>query len=110
VITSTKGWYKTRAWASIRAKRLQRDGWQCRMCKAMLGTGRKSDDGPVRAAVVDHVIPHKGDRALFFNTDNTQALCKECHDTRKQRAERLGYDPTPGDDGWPTDPAHPAAG
>ena len=44
------------------------------MCAAMLGTGRKSDDGPVRAAVVDHVIPHKGDRALFFNTDNTQAL------------------------------------
>jgi 5-methylcytosine-specific restriction protein A len=30
--------------------------------------------------VVDHVIPHKGDRALFWDeANNWQALCARCH-------------------------------
>ena len=31
------------------------------------------------ATEVDHVIPHKGNRALFWDRDNLQSLCKECH-------------------------------
>lgn len=39
--------------------------------------------GIVQAAnVVDHVIPHKGNLNLFWNSDNWQALCKSCHDTK----------------------------
>ena len=35
-----------------------------------------------RATVVDHIIPHRGDRKLFWDPDNWQALCKPCHDRK----------------------------
>lgn len=34
----------------------------------------------------DHIIPHRGDVDLFWNSANHQALCKQCHD-KKTRAE-----------------------
>jgi 5-methylcytosine-specific restriction endonuclease McrA len=39
-------------------------------------------DRYITANVVDHVIPHKGDQDLFWDTDNWQALCKPCHDRK----------------------------
>ena len=36
----------------------------------------------VAATVVDHVIPHKGDKDLFWDRDNWQSLCKKCHDRK----------------------------
>lgn len=38
------------------------------------------------AALVDHIEPHRGDRALFWDAKNHQALCYSCH-TRKTRRE-----------------------
>lgn len=36
--------------------------------------------GVVAAAeLVDHIVPHKGDRALFWDRGNWQALCAWCH-------------------------------
>ena len=32
------------------------------------------------SAVVDHVIPHKGDEILFWSKANWRPLCKPCHD------------------------------
>ncbi|WP_431856615.1 HNH endonuclease [Azospirillum sp.] len=40
------------------------------------------------ASIADHVEPHRGDEAKFFDPQNTQSLCKSCHDSDKQRAER----------------------
>ncbi|WP_235815581.1 HNH endonuclease [Cypionkella psychrotolerans] len=40
------------------------------------------------AAHVDHIKAHKGDRALFWNWNNLQALCAHCHNSVKQRQER----------------------
>lgn len=40
------------------------------------------------ATVVDHIVPHKGDQALFWDTDNWQPLCEPCHNSVKQREER----------------------
>lgn len=34
------------------------------------------------ATVVDHVIPHKGNKGLFWTSFNHQALCKRCHDVK----------------------------
>ena len=34
------------------------------------------------ATVVDHVIPHRGDQALFWDTGNWQSLCKHHHDAK----------------------------
>jgi 5-methylcytosine-specific restriction endonuclease McrA len=54
------------------------------------------------AKVVDHIVPHEGDEALFWDQANWQPLCKTCHDTTKAQEERRarrkqGAD----DDGWP---------
>ena len=42
------------------------------------------------ATVVDHIIPHKGDDALFWDRNNWQPLCKPCHD-RKTATEDGGF-------------------
>lgn len=34
------------------------------------------------ATVVDHIIPHRGDRSLFWDENNWQPLCKGCHDRK----------------------------
>jgi 5-methylcytosine-specific restriction endonuclease McrA len=39
------------------------------------------------ATVVDHITPHKGDNALFWDTNNWQPLCKQHHDSTKKRME-----------------------
>ncbi|MBB05611.1 MAG: HNH endonuclease [Pseudooceanicola sp.] len=40
------------------------------------------------ASVVDHKIPHRGDRGLFWRKSNWQPLCQKCHSSTKQRMER----------------------
>jgi 5-methylcytosine-specific restriction protein A len=39
---------------------------------------------------VDHIIPHKGNKGLFWTRFNHQALCKSCHD-RKTATEDGGF-------------------
>ena len=34
------------------------------------------------ATVVDHIIPHRGDKRLFWDEKNWQPLCKSCHDRK----------------------------
>lgn len=34
------------------------------------------------ATIVDHIRPHKGDQAMFWDTSNWQPLCKKCHDQK----------------------------
>jgi 5-methylcytosine-specific restriction protein A len=41
----------------------------------------------VKATVVDHIIPHKGDMELFWNRNNWQSLCKDCHDIKTARED-----------------------
>ena len=60
----------------------------------------------VPASVVDHIIPHRGDNALCWDHDNWQALCAECHDRHKQRAEKSGKQVGCNLDGIPDDPRH----
>ncbi len=59
------------------------------------------------ARVVDHIEPHRGDEILFFDQANWQALCFNCHNSRKQSTERRGYDTAVDERGYPTDPRHP---
>jgi 5-methylcytosine-specific restriction endonuclease McrA len=59
------------------------------------------------ATVVDHVEPHKGDWNKF-KLGKLQSLCDPCHSSRKQIIEARGYDIAVDEDGWPTDPRHPA--
>ncbi len=39
------------------------------------------------ATVVDHIKPHRGDDALFWDEDNWQPLCKTCHAAKTARGE-----------------------
>lgn len=39
------------------------------------------------ATVVDHIIPHKGDKALFWDRSNWQAMSKACHDKKTARED-----------------------
>ena len=52
----------------------------CEKCKA---EGRYT-----KATVADHIIPHRGNRELFWNRDNWQALCKHCHDVKTMTEDR----------------------
>ena len=61
----------------------------------------KQREDIVIAKVVDHVIPHKGNVALFHDPDNLQSLCQQCHDSVKKRME-MGQDVGTFDiTGWP---------
>ena len=42
----------------------------------------------VRATVVDHIIPHRGDMKLFWDSDNWQSLCKHHHDVKTKTIDR----------------------
>lgn len=46
----------------------------CRMCTA--------DGQVVPATTVDHIVPHRGDMALFWDVGNLQSLCKPHHDRK----------------------------
>lgn len=61
------------------------------------------------ASVVDHIVPHKGNRRLFFSWSNLQSMTKECHDRFKQSQEKggHGFDQGCDDSGQPLNPDHP---
>jgi 5-methylcytosine-specific restriction protein A len=39
------------------------------------------------AKVVDHIIPHRGNMDLFWDSSNWQSLCKRHHDQKTARGE-----------------------
>lgn len=76
--------YQTKRWRDLRLVALERDGWMCRQTGVYLVQGRTADN----AAVVDHITPHRGDPALFFDLANLQSVAKSWHDSEKQKAEK----------------------
>lgn len=42
----------------------------------------------VKAEVVDHIIPHRGNKVLFWDESNWQPLCKQCHDKKTMTEDR----------------------
>lgn len=92
--SSTARGYNYR-WQKARETFLKRaENVLCRKC---------SERGLVTiATVVDHIIPHKQDQALFWDSKNWQPLCAPCHNRDKQAEERGGKAKQPiGLDGWP---------
>ena len=89
-------WYGTVRWQRLRASQLSKEPL-CRYCMRL--------NLVVPAQVVDHIIPHKGNPALFWS-GALQSLCKSCHDSLKQAEERGGIEPC-GLDGLPIRHSHP---
>ena len=42
----------------------------------------------VKATVVDHIRPHRGDPELFWNPENWQPLCKHHHDVKTRNEDQ----------------------
>ena len=89
--------YDTRRWKALRLYHLGTEPI-CRLCKKA--------DRITPAAVVDHVITHKGNVDLFFDDTNLQSLCKPCHDGTKQHSEHNGYERGCDARGLPLDAKH----
>lgn len=51
--------------------------WRNPMCAYCMRDGRAET-----ATVVDHVVPHRGDKKLFWDRKNWQPLCKPHHDAK----------------------------
>ena len=73
-------------WGRLRRQILARDGWECQVCKKLLGR-----------ADVDHIKPVFQGGAVFDPT-NLQVLCVGCH-RAKTRLE-LGQLPDPEREAW----------
>jgi 5-methylcytosine-specific restriction enzyme A len=61
----------------------------------------------VAATTVDHITPHRGQAALFWDAKNWQSLCTLCHNMHKQRIEHRGYANDIDAHGYPIDAKHP---
>lgn len=79
-------WYHTPEWTRLRKAVLRRDGLFC----AQTGVALVGRYPAWNSPVVDHKVPHRGDRELFFDIDNLQVVSKQYHDSVKQRLEKRG--------------------
>jgi len=39
------------------------------------------------ATQVDHIVPHRGNKELFWDVGNLQSLCQSCHSKKTTRGE-----------------------
>lgn len=83
--------YHTSAWLTLRALQLDEHPMCCTPECGRL------------ASVVDHVVPHRGNNALFFDQENLRSMCKRCHDRKTVRFDggfgnRPQYAPRDDDD------------
>lgn len=85
---NTNSWRATKTTAHERGYGYKwqkaREGWLnahplCAYCERL---GRVANGN-----VVDHIVAHRGDMALFWDRTNWQTLCKPCHDSIKQAEE-----------------------
>ena len=76
-----------RQWAKVRARVLDRDGWQCQKC------------GKVGRLEVDHRVPLDIAPDRMYDLDNLQSLCRGCH-FDKTRGERRGKETPPEVQEW----------
>ena len=75
-----KRWYGTARWERLRRKVFLRDLYRCQA----KGCGKT-----IASPVCDHIKPHRGDEALFWDEGNLQTMCKPCHDSTKQQQEQV---------------------
>lgn len=79
------GLYYTTRWREMRAVQLITEPY-CREC------GRHGVRVP--ATDVDHIVPHRGNKRLFYDATNLQSLCHSCH-SRKTIAEQSTFTSRP---------------
>lgn len=73
-------WWSNKKKTGVRDRFLRRNP----LCAECRRNGRDR-----AATVVDHIVPHKGDRLLMRDVGNMQSLCDGCHNAKSAR-ERGG--------------------
>lgn len=96
--------YKTARWRGLAQRVFRRDLYTCQQTGVLLPFKAPHPRSPV----AHHKKPHHGKLELFFDETNVETVSKEWHDGAGQQKERRGYSTAIGEDGWPTDPEHPA--
>ena len=76
-LTASQRGYTFR-WSKVSKAYLQQHPW----CSECARQGRMTT-----ATEVDHIIPHRGDRGLFWDQSNWQGLCKRCHSIKTARED-----------------------
>lgn len=71
--------YRTARWRRMRAWVLTHVDPLCRACA--------QHDQVTPSTEVDHIVPHRGDEAEFWDWNNVQGLCASCHGAKTQRGE-----------------------
>ena len=79
-----RAWYKTARWQKLRLQVLKRDNYTCQVTGVVL-IGKYPDPN---SPVVDHIKPHRGNEALFWDLSNLHVVSKEYHDSVKQKEEQ----------------------
>lgn len=91
-------WYDLAPWRRARKLQLLHQP----KCERHLARGKL-----VFATIVNHRIPHRGNRDLFLDPDNLESVCKDCHDGVIQKEEKRGHAIGTSADGRPVDKNHP---
>lgn len=74
-------WYQSREWKQLRKEHLSENPY-CEMC---IAEGKRL--AQCVGNVVDHRIPHKGQRGLFASPSNLRTLCKPHHSSKTCRED-----------------------
>lgn len=80
ILEPWRKWYQTKAWKALRLEVLAEAGYRCQCdeCGGRFAIPRATD--------VDHVRPHLGDMAKFFDKYNLRALSHSHHSRKTMRA------------------------
>lgn len=78
--TPWRRWYGLKRWKDLRWSVLVDALFQCSRCGKI--------EGNTALLVADHKTPHRGRAELFWDRNNLACMCKDCHDTIKQREEQ----------------------
>jgi 5-methylcytosine-specific restriction protein A len=70
-------WYRSPRWRALRAWKL----------KQQPHCGGREDGIPCGAQTtdIDHIIPHRGNSAMFWSVGNLEAKCHRCHSSKTGR-------------------------
>lgn len=79
-----RAWYHTERWQRLRLKIFERDAYTCQRTGEVCAGRHPAPNSPV----ANHVRPHKGDPALFWDEGNLETVTKAVHDGIVQAEER----------------------
>jgi len=77
-------WYHSARWQKLRQEVFLRDLFTCQATGQLLTGRHPAGNSPV----CDHIVPHDGDPALFWDPQNLRCVAKSWHDTVKQAIEK----------------------